>query len=162
MLEVRLLGRFDVRLDGRPIALPSRAAQSLLAYLLLNPGTAHRREKLSGLLWPDTTEENARRNLRQALWRIRQALGAHSDYLLTDDISIAFNTDVDYWLDAALLEHASGRESSDELMRMLSDYQGELLPGFYDEWVILERERLQVLFEHKMQLLLERLVQEER
>ena len=47
-------------------AIHARPAQSLLAYLLLNP-VAHRRERLAGLLWPDSTEANARRNLRQAL-----------------------------------------------------------------------------------------------
>ena len=36
MLEIRLLGQFDVRLDGAPVDIPSRPAQSLFAYLLLN------------------------------------------------------------------------------------------------------------------------------
>jgi predicted ATPase/DNA-binding SARP family transcriptional activator len=162
MLEVRLLGKFDVRLDGRPIAIPSRPAQSLLAYLLLNPRIAHRREKLAGLLWPNATEENARRNLRQALWRARQALGTDSRYLSTDDIHVAFNTDAGYRLDAALLERTGEPQGADELAGVLSECQGELLPGFYDEWVVLERQRLQALFEHKMRLLVELLVREER
>jgi len=51
MLKVRFLGQFDVRENGESIQIPSRPAQSLLAYLLLTPGTAHRREKLAGLLW---------------------------------------------------------------------------------------------------------------
>ncbi len=76
MLEVKLLGQFDVRRDGTPLVIPSRSAQSLLAFLLLNPGIAHRREKLAGLLWPDTPEDNARRSLRQELWRLRKALEA--------------------------------------------------------------------------------------
>ena len=66
MLQVRLLGQFDLRLRGAAVALPSRPAQSLLAYLLLNAGTPHRREKLAGLLWPDASESNARSNLRHA------------------------------------------------------------------------------------------------
>ena len=52
-LEVRLLGQFGLRRDDAAVLLPSRPAQSLLAYLILSAGTAHRREKLSGLLWPD-------------------------------------------------------------------------------------------------------------
>ncbi len=67
MLEVRLLGQFDVRLDGRHIDLPTRPAQALLAYLILHVGTRKRREQLAGLLWPDSDEANARNNLRQAL-----------------------------------------------------------------------------------------------
>jgi hypothetical protein len=43
ILEVRLLGQFDVRLDGNPVEIHSRPAQSLLAYLLLNAGAALRR-----------------------------------------------------------------------------------------------------------------------
>src|SRR5262249_51504874 len=94
MLEVRLLGQFEVRRDGEPIPLPSRAAQSLLASLALNAGIAHRREKLAGLLWPDSDEENARSNLRHALWRLRRALengaAAGSPHLRADDLSVAF------------------------------------------------------------------------
>jgi DNA-binding SARP family transcriptional activator len=54
MLHVRLLGQFDLRSDGNRVVLPSRAAQSLFAYLILTAGTAHRREKLAGQFWPDT------------------------------------------------------------------------------------------------------------
>jgi len=72
MLQIRLLGRFDVRLDGKRVIIPSRAGQSLLAYLVLTAGTAHRRERLAGTFWPDISDENARKNLRQELWRIRK------------------------------------------------------------------------------------------
>ena len=49
-----------------------------------------------------------------------------------------------------------------ELIEAVSAYRGELLPGFYDEWAMLERERLQAIFERKMSLLLERLTTEQR
>ena len=108
MLQVRLLGQFDVKLDGEPVDIRSRPAQSLLAYLLLNPGTAHRREKLAGLIWPDATETNARNNLRYALWRLRKATETRQpdapDPLITDDISIAFDAEAERWLDVAVLE----------------------------------------------------------
>src|SRR6185503_267876 len=74
MLEVRLLGRFEVKDNGRSISITSRPAQSLFAYLILTAGTGHRREKWAGLLWPDSLEETARDNLRHALWRVRKAL----------------------------------------------------------------------------------------
>ena len=54
MLKAKLLGQFDIQLHDAPIEVPTRSAQSLLAYLLLNAGTAHRRVKLAGLFWPDT------------------------------------------------------------------------------------------------------------
>jgi hypothetical protein len=50
MLQVRLLGTFDVRRDDTSISISSRPAQSLFAYLILSAGTSHRREKLVGLL----------------------------------------------------------------------------------------------------------------
>jgi DNA-binding SARP family transcriptional activator len=162
-LELRLLGTFEVCLEGAPVSLPSRPAQSLLAYLALSAGTAHRREKLAGLLWPDAEDANARSNLRHALWRIRKALepdpGA-TPYLLTDELAVSFNAGADYGLDAALL--VRGGDSLQELPQSLEMYRGELLPGFYDEWVTLERERLEAVFQHKMQRLLERLVEERR
>ncbi len=161
MLEVRLLGQFDVRLDGKPVVIPSRAAQALLAYLVINRGSAHRREKLAGLLWPDTSEANARRNLRQELWRLRKALT--SEDLRADELSIAFHLSSADWLDVSILETASVQSASaNDLIGALSVYHGELLPGFYDEWVPLERERLQAVFEQQMQRLLERLVEERR
>ena len=52
MLQVRFLGQYDIRLDGQPVIIPSRPAQSLLAYLLLHPDNLHRREKLAGQFLP--------------------------------------------------------------------------------------------------------------
>ena len=76
MLELRVLGQFEVRVNDAVVLLASRPAQSLLAYLALSAGTAHRREKLAGLFWLDADEDNARANLRHALWRIRKAVEA--------------------------------------------------------------------------------------
>ncbi len=56
MLQATLLGHYDIRLDGQAVIVTSRPAQSILAYLLLHPNTAHRREKLAGQFWPDAQE----------------------------------------------------------------------------------------------------------
>jgi WD40 repeat protein/DNA-binding SARP family transcriptional activator len=164
MLELRLLGQFDLRLDGDVLDIPSRPAQSLLAFLVLNAGILHRRELLSGMLWPGSTEANARGYLRHALWRIRTAFEACSrswrDYLQADDIAVRFRRDSPYWLDAHVLLQRKDPSAwtVDQLIAAVSLYRGELLPGFYDEWTILEREHLRALFDHKMELLLERLI----
>lgn len=167
MLEVSLLGQFDVRKNGVPTLVPSRPAQSLLAYLLLTAGIAHRREKLAGLLWPDSSKDNARSNLRQALWRVRKALGENSSpdltYLFSDQFSVEFNTNSNYWLDVSTLEgRAKKVTATDQLMDLLKLYRGELLPGFYDEWVLLERQRLQALYEREVERLLDQLKEEQR
>jgi DNA-binding SARP family transcriptional activator len=161
--NIYLLGQFKLQTNDHPIELPSRPAQSLLAYLALNAGVSHRREKLASLLWPEATESNARNYLRQALWRIRKSLQSASlsseDYLLLSDISLTFNHQSDYWLDAEQLLHATEPQPLETLTETLRLYRGELLPGFYDEWVVLERERLQTAYHQKMNLLLESLIQ---
>jgi DNA-binding SARP family transcriptional activator len=150
MLEVRLLGTFDVRLDGRPITLSSRTAQSLFAYLIMNAGVSHRREKLAGLLWPASPELMARDNLRHALWRIRKALSPNPGCLTTDAISITFNSSADFRLDVSGFLKVREDASIEELKGALCYYQGELLPGFYDDWILSERELLDSIYEHKM------------
>src|SRR5215510_13148252 len=109
MLEVRLLGKFEIKRDKKLITISSRPAQSLFAYLILNAGILHRREKLAGLLWPDSLEETARDNLRHALWRMRKGVHSSSSthFLYSDDVSITFKESSEYWLDAAELEKLS-------------------------------------------------------
>src|SRR5215216_5196218 len=160
MLQIRLLGQFDIRMAGKRVMIPTRIGQSLLAYLVLTAGTSHRREKLAGTFWPDTTEESARKNLRQELWRIRKAISTQQtsveDYLLADEITLKFNREAKYWLDVAQMERPDLDLQS--LIANLSLYQGELLPGFYDEWIALERERVQAVFDARAEQLLEQLI----
>ena len=164
MLQIQLLGQFEIRADGKRISIASRPGQSLFAFLILTAGTVHRREKLAGMFWPDTSDENARKNLRQELWRIRKALAgqqtAENDYLLADEFTLGFNPNAAYWLDVSQLE----RPDIDlpALLSNLSAYQGELLPGFYEDWIALERERIQSVFEARMEQLLEQLIIAER
>ncbi|MEW5942085.1 MAG: BTAD domain-containing putative transcriptional regulator, partial [Chloroflexota bacterium] len=68
----------------------------------------------------------------------------------------------DYWLDTKALEKLSEDASADELITVLSEYRGELLPGFYDEWVVLEREHLNSIYEKKMARLMSLLEDEKR
>ncbi len=164
MLEVRLLGQFTIKLDGVPIQINSRPAQSLLAYLLINAGRAVRREKLAGLFWPDASDENARNNLRQALWRVRKSLDADGTYdpslLLVDDITVSVNASSEYRLDVIELETQIHEDTPlPRLIEIVSLYEGELLPGFYDDWVVLERERLGAIFEARMGALINRLME---
>jgi DNA-binding SARP family transcriptional activator len=164
-LKIYLLGQFKLQVSDQQIELPSRPAQSLLAYLVLNADVTHRREKLASLLWPDSTESNARGYLRQALWRIHKSLEGGGldwhDYLDISDISVTFDGRADYWLDANLLLDAE-EQPLEAIIETLRLYRGELLPGFYEEWVVSERDRLQVAYHQKMNLLLERLIQAER
>ncbi len=166
MLEIRLLGRFEVRTENQPIVIPSRLAQSLLAHLLLNRTTSHRREQLAGIFWPNMREKDARHNLRHELWRLRKLLDTasplHSDLIVSDDLTIGIDPQAQYWLDVAQFEGAGACATSDDLMHTLDLYQGKLLPDFYDEALTLERERLHAFFDQQMGRLLEQLRAEQR
>jgi DNA-binding SARP family transcriptional activator len=67
-LTIRFLGTFDVRRHGVPVlAFESDKARALLAYLAVEAGVAHRRDKLAGLFWPDWSDGEARAHLRHSL-----------------------------------------------------------------------------------------------
>jgi predicted ATPase/DNA-binding SARP family transcriptional activator len=158
MLEIHLFGRFEILLDGQPLEIPSRPAQALLAYLALHPGIAHRREKLAGLLWPDSDETNARRYLSQALWRLRKRLG--DAYFQANKLTLTFTPQPDDQLDVHILTQPA--QTPDSLSRSLSVYQGRLLPDFYDDWAWKQAEHFQALFERQAQTLIDCLLQEGR
>ncbi len=161
MLEIHLFGQMNVQIDGRPVEVPSRPAQLLLAYLALHAGQAQPRAKLGGLLWPDSDEKNARSNLRHALWRLRGALG--EEHFEVDKTAITFQPNGDWRLDVAeLYEEPLASASAEALLDQISFYRGELLPGAYEDWVVRERERLEAVFGDRVDLLLDRLVHEQR
>src|SRR5687768_7980146 len=90
-LELTLLGGFRARLDaGPPLALPTRKAQALLAYLALPLGHVHPRDKLAALLWGDMRQPQARASLRQALAAIRRALTG-TEALRIDNETVALD-----------------------------------------------------------------------
>ncbi len=75
-LEISLLGPLRVAVDGRPVAsFRADTARALLAYLAVHAGQEFRRDVLAGLLWPEEPEPLALQNLRQALSRLRKAIG---------------------------------------------------------------------------------------
>src|SRR5262245_8647122 len=90
-LDLTLLGGFRARLEtGPPLALATRKAQALLAYLALPIGEVHPRDKLASLLWGDMRQAQARASLRQALAAIRRAL-AGVDALRSDAAAVALD-----------------------------------------------------------------------
>lgn len=136
MPAVRVLGGLEVAVEGRVLPLPEAArARSLLAWLALHPGQ-HSRAELAGRLRPEATQESARKSLRQAVWALRAALGAHAEGLLVgtrDRIGLAPET----WIDVHEMRRlaASGREAD-----ALELARGPLLPDLDEEWVIRARD----------------------
>ena len=135
----------------------SRAA-ALLARLALHPKRTHPREELIDLLWPDADLDAGRLSLRVAAASLRRQIEPpcvpSGSILIADRSSLRLNplachTDVGEF-EAAL--NAAARTAAPEkkrafLEKALGLYSGELLPGFYDEWILEERERLTALYE---------------
>lgn len=149
---VHLLGEPPVSVgDGRH-RVPE-GSKRLLAYVALKHGRVERM-RVAGVLWPEADDRRAAGNLRSALWRLR---GAHIDVLTTDKDSLSLRPDVDVdvraverWADR-LIGGRSGPEDGiapGELSGAI-----DLLPGWYDDWVIAERERLRQRVLHAMESL---------
>ena len=107
-LEILLLGPLSVQLAGKPMMdFASDKERALLAYLAANPHQPHRRERLAGLLWPDSTERAARASLRNALAHLRRAIGAaHASNapLKSTYQTVSFHPEEVCWLDVAAFD----------------------------------------------------------
>jgi len=106
-LVVRLLGGFRVELGGEPVYdFETDKARALLAYLVVEPDRPHRRETLASLLWPGRPDAVARKNFRQALFLVRQALLDFEPpfFLFAAPTDVQFNSASDTWLDVAELQ----------------------------------------------------------
>ena len=74
-LQVRLFGGFHVfAIDRNLPAFATDKVRALFAFLAVESGRPHRREALSGLLWPEQPDEDARRNLRKAIFQLKETL----------------------------------------------------------------------------------------
>src|SRR5947209_10346101 len=153
-LHLRLLGDFSLLYNDQQVtSLNTMRLQSLLAYLVLHRDVPQQRQHLAFLFWPDTTEAQARNNLRQLLHQLRQAFPAVEHFLVADKHMLHWHPVTPFQLDVAALEQAlaladaaTRRNDQHALQAALEQadilYRGELLPGCYDEWILPERERL--------------------
>ena len=122
--------------------------QRLLALLALH--RPPRRSYLAGILWPNSTEAHAGANLRAATYRIDQIapgllLHDRHDVALSTNLRVDVRDFVDYvWrLFGTRQSHSVSSDEATTCLRLL--LHGDLLPGWYDDWVIYERARLQQL-----------------
>jgi len=153
MLRIHLLGNPQIFAGDEPLPLPAPAKAFLLwAYLLLRRARPVPREQLAYVLWPDGSETEARANLRRHLHLLRKQLPASSrdaDWILATRSTLQWNPDVAYWLDVELLDQFVGETASEEQWTAVIDcYRGDLLEGFYDDWILTERSRLHLRYVH--------------
>src|SRR5579884_1048047 len=166
ILHIRLLGDFSlIYADQQVTSLHTIRLQSLLAYLVLHRNAPQQRQHLAFLFWPDTTEAQARNNLRQLLHQLRQAFPAVTHFLSADTHMLHWHALSTFSLDVAefeqalaLAEQATRRDDQHALQAALEQadnlYRGELLPGCYDEWILPERERLRLRHRQALEQLL--------
>jgi DNA-binding SARP family transcriptional activator len=154
-VHVGVLNGFSVTISHEQLSLPM-GAQRLVAFLAI-----HRRPALrafvAGTLWPETSEERALANLRSTLWRIHRcdvnlvvsrgqqlALASGAEIDLVDAESLA----------RQILENSFPAPLDPALHRLSAD----LLPDWYDDWALIEREQFRQLRLRALDSLSSRLV----
>ncbi len=134
----------------------SRKAAALLARLALSPQRQFSREELIEWLWPESEVSAGRASFRNALFSLRRQLeppGLPSGSVLSASHSHVSLNPAAVTTDAARFEalisasmSGSPLEQEARLLEAFALYGGELLPGFYEDWVLAARERLACLY----------------
>lgn len=139
--ELRILGGFELRVDGERIDIQP-ASQRLLALVALAARGVDRCYA-AFQLWPDKGEKRAKANLRSALWRLGKL-----DAAILDVTNSRLRLHDDVWVD---VHHGMSQLRAEGDTTVLDDLlpfhvlAAELLPDWYDDWLVIERERLRQL-----------------
>ncbi|MEM8862286.1 MAG: BTAD domain-containing putative transcriptional regulator, partial [Chloroflexota bacterium] len=137
---MKLFGNFRAFLDSTPIHnFRGQNNKALLVYLALNADKAHSREKLASLFW-ETNPKNARKNLRNALYELKNLIDKQNKdapFLLSSPKTIQFNLRSNFEIDAINFSKAQEESNLDAIFHL---YVGEFLEEFphqtnqFDEW----------------------------
>ncbi|MGC4042305.1 MAG: hypothetical protein QM758_00685 [Armatimonas sp.] len=144
---IRLLGGAHVAFPGTDVShFESSRVVALLARLALFPHRLHPREELIELLWPEVPPDTGRHRLRTALSSLRRQLEppGYEGKLFSVTRHALQLVPGAFLCDVAQLEKAIQARRTDEALALM---RGPLLPGLYDDWILLERERLEALCE---------------
>lgn len=130
---------------------------------MLNRAAPQSRQHVAFLFWPDSAEAQARTNLRHLLHDLRSLLPEADRFLHVDTHTLQWQPDAPCTLDVAEFEKAwnEAQKAADPgsrrlaLEKAVSLYQGDLLPGCYDDWIRPARERLHSMLQEAMDKLVE-------
>jgi predicted ATPase/DNA-binding SARP family transcriptional activator len=165
-IQLYLFGAPRLARDGTPVELRLRKALALLAYLAVTR-QPHSRDVLATLLWPDSSQREARGNLRRTLHTLKEVVGE----VVTGTDALALNPQSEVWVDVVAFQEATSCLHAGVLtldcLRQLEAaaalYVDHFLAGFtlsdsaaWEEWEFFEREGLQ----RQLARLLERLIEE--
>ncbi len=152
--------------EDSALELGSPLTRSLLAYLLLHRDQPSDRRRLAFMFWSRGTESAARRNLRQYLHRMRQALEGvdfDGDLILTTGTTVQINPAADIWLDVDSFRKLTRPEASiEELEKGIALYRGDLLADLYEDWCDDQRHELRQRFLQSLERLSEKLQEDYR
>ncbi len=144
MLQIKLFGHFEITGPQGRIALSSVKLSAFLAYLAMAKKPVPR-EQLTSLLWGSHFEEQARQNFRQALARLRKAVGTEA--LLSDDHAVRLSPSAAE-SDVGEFEALTHGGSAAELRKAIGLLDGDLLAGIdvkepaWEDWLSEERRRI--------------------
>jgi DNA-binding SARP family transcriptional activator len=148
--RLRLLDRFTLEMRGEPVRLPT-GIQRLLAYLALCGPTP--RCVAAGTLWCEVPESQALASLRTSIWRMNRLIpgivAADGTALALSSSTTVDSREQEDFAIGLLGDDDRGPRDTHGKIECLS--HGELLPGWYDDWVVFERERLNQLRLHAME-----------
>jgi len=157
--QLRLLDGFVLERAGRAVSMPHSLCR-VVAFLGVR-GRCGRAE-VAGTLWPEVTEARAQASLRTVLWRLNQLeatlVTGREALALSDGVEVDVREFVACARDA-LRDGAAPLPPSRLTALSLT---GELLPGWYEDWVLFERERLRQLQMHALEAVAEQLTQAKR
>jgi DNA-binding SARP family transcriptional activator/predicted ATPase len=164
-LTINLLGEPQVTLAASPLTNFSTAKTAALLYYLAataSEGPPPSREKLAGLLWGERGETQARKSLTKALSTLNKMIGP---YLSIDRQGATLNRESDYKVDVLTFEALTAANELPDVeasAAAVTLYRGDFLEGFsvkeapaFEEWVLLQRERLREKLLHTLDLLVE-------
>jgi DNA-binding SARP family transcriptional activator len=160
ILHIQLLGNFRLTYgDSVLTTISAQRMQALLAYLLLHADAPQSRQHLAFLLWPASSESQARSNLRKLLYQLRQALPDPDRFLCYNNATVQWKPDAPYTTDVGELEQLLKELVHEKLnlsllTRLVEQYCGELLPDCYEDWVVPRRQ----YYQRSVEDALERLV----
>ena len=145
-LKLQLLGPFEARLgDGVPVAITGKKAKALLAYLALAGGQPVSRDKLAGVLWEFSADEQARTSLRQTLSSLRKCLAPlDREWLVSEGDTVAIDPEA-VGVDSLDFKALAADGTPEALERATGLYRGELLEGLslreeaFEAWLRAER-----------------------